>query len=139
MTLEDAGLGRSVRMELGNCFFAFECGQETTVATFFAQERKDVADAFTQHRLAAETRDALHRAVPRDDAAVAIKREDAVNARVEQTLQESWRFVRQAENSIVNRDKCYLPVSNIKPVASRTRMFEPNNTGVAKVEDSATS
>ena len=109
------------------------------ILTLHSQKRKDLFHGLAQHCFTGQTGDTLHRAVPRNDAAVAIKREDAVNARVEQTLQESWRFVRQAEKSIVNRDKCYLPVSNIKPVASRTRMFEPNNTGVAKVEDSATS
>ena len=81
MTLENAGLGWSIRMVLGNYLFTFECGNEATV--FFLQERKNITEAFAEHRFTTETGDALHRAVPRNDAAVAIEREDAVNARVE--------------------------------------------------------
>ena len=70
---------------------------QATLRTFSPQKRKDLLHALAEHFFTAETRDAFHRAVPRGDAAFAIEREEAVNTRVEQTLQESWRFVRQAE------------------------------------------
>jgi hypothetical protein len=39
------------------------------------------------HSLAAASRDLLHCTIPRNNAAVAIKREEAIDARVEQALQ----------------------------------------------------
>ena len=87
MTLEDAGFGWSVRVKFGNYFPAFECGDEAIVATFVAQERKDIAHAFAEYGFTTEARDALHRAIPRDDAAVAIEREHAIDARVDYSIE----------------------------------------------------
>ena len=88
MTLENARFRWAIRVILGNSFFAFECGEEATVVTLVLQEREDIADAFAEHGLAAEAGDALHRAVPRDDAAVVIEREHAVDARVDQLVEQ---------------------------------------------------
>ena len=96
MTLKNTGLGRSVRMELVNQLFTFERGEETTVVAFFSQERKDVADAFAEHGFAAETGDTLHGAVPCNDLAIAIEREDTVDARVDQPVKQKCRSVFQS-------------------------------------------
>ena len=96
MTLEDAGFGWSVRVKFGNCFFAFEGRGETTIVTLIAQEWKDVAYAFAEHRFATETGDALHRTVPCNDATVAIEREDTVDARVDQPVKQKCRSVFQS-------------------------------------------
>jgi len=60
-----------------------ESGGEAIIAAAFAQERKDVDHAFAECGGVAETGDALHRAIPGYDFAVAIKREDTVDARVD--------------------------------------------------------
>ena len=83
MTLENAGFRWSIRMKFGNRFFAFECGDEATIATLVAQEWKDIAHAFAKHCFATKAGDALHRAIPRDDATVAIEREHTIDTRVD--------------------------------------------------------
>ena len=59
-------------------------GGKAVVAARFTQKRKHVDYAFTHHLGAAEARDTLHPSIPRDDLAVAIKREDAIDAGVDQ-------------------------------------------------------
>lgn len=87
MTLEVAAFGWSIRVKFGDRFFAFEGRGETTVVTLVAQEWKDVAYTFAEHCFATEAGDALHRAIPRDDAAVAIEREHTVDARVDHPVE----------------------------------------------------
>lgn len=75
-------------MILRKCFFAFERSQEATVVTLFPQEGENIADTFAQHRFATETRDPLHGTIPRDNPAIAIEREHAVDARVDHTVEQ---------------------------------------------------
>ena len=87
MTFENACFGWPVRVILGNCFFAFECGDEATVASLVSQEWKDIADAFAQHCFATKAGEALHRVIPSDDAAVAIEREHSIDACVDDPVE----------------------------------------------------
>src|SRR5678816_1320271 len=98
MTLKNAGLGRSVRMVLVNQLFTFERSDEATVVTLFSQERKDVANAFAEHGFATETGDTLHGPIPGNDLAVAIEREDTVDARVDQPVKQKCRSVVQSQS-----------------------------------------
>ena len=76
----------------------------------------------------------------------AMMRQSRSNAKRPSTLASSRRvksdgdsFSKLFRRWISIRNYYFAPVSNIKPVASRTRMFEPNNTGIEKVDDSDTS
>ena len=82
-------------MILGNCLFAFERGDEATVASFVLEEGENIANAFAEHCLATEARDVLHRAIPRDDAAVAIEREHPIDARVDYPVEQQCGIVFQ--------------------------------------------
>src|SRR6185369_14844488 len=73
----------------------FERGDEATVVILFAQERENIADTFAQHRFATETGEALHRAIPRDDAAIAIEREHTIDARVDHPVQQQCGIILQ--------------------------------------------
>ena len=84
MTCEHTRLRRTVRMVLGNYFIAFERGRKTFLTARFAEKREDVNHTFAQHFLTTEARHALHRAVPRDQTTIAIEREDAIDARIDQ-------------------------------------------------------
>jgi hypothetical protein len=72
-------------MVLGGPFFSVEHRGETTIVARLAQEWEHVDDGFAEHLITLSTRDALHRAVPHDELAVAIKREDAIDARVDKS------------------------------------------------------
>ena len=127
-------------MGFGNGVSTGERGGQTTLDARLAQERKDVVSALAQHFVATSTGNALHCVIPCNDPAVAIERKEAVDASVEQALQQRWGFVLQTVRVGGFRFGIYFaPVSNINPVASRTRIFEPNNTGMDQVADSATS
>ena len=87
-------------MCFGNRFIAgARCGQ-AILNLALAQKRKDLVGALTQHFVAAESGDPLHGAIPGNDAAVAIKRKEAIDASVEQALQQRWGFVRQSVRSV---------------------------------------
>jgi hypothetical protein len=75
-------------MVLRNRFFTFEHSREARLVSRVAQKRKNVDDALAEHLIVAETCDPLHRLVPGDEMAVAIEREYAVDARVDQSSQE---------------------------------------------------
>ncbi len=66
-------------------FLAFERRREARVTAGLAQERKEIDYTFAQHLAAAEARDALHRSIPGDEFAIAIEREHAVGAGVDQS------------------------------------------------------
>ena len=95
MTFENACFGWSVRVKLGNCIFACECGDKATVVIFVSQEWENVADTFAEYCFATEAGDALHRAIPRDDAAVAIEREHTIDARVDHPVEQQCGIVFQ--------------------------------------------
>ena len=65
----------------------------------FVQEWKDFDCAFAEHFFATEVRDALHRAVPGDEAKLAIEREDTIDARVEETVQQEWGSILQSQGN----------------------------------------
>jgi hypothetical protein len=68
---------------------------------------------------------------------VAIEREYAIDARVDQSLYELCGIFFRMYICVI----CgyFTAVSSINPVASRTSIFDPNSTGIANVEASATS
>jgi len=51
----------------------------------FAKERKNFQHALAEHFVGRESRDALHRAVPRNQAHFAVKREEAIDAGVDES------------------------------------------------------
>jgi hypothetical protein len=65
-------------------FLSFEGSREARIAAWLAQERKDIHYALTQYLIGAEARDALHRPVPGEKPAFAVKRKHAIDARVDQ-------------------------------------------------------
>lgn len=60
--------------------------RQTTFGAAGPQKRENFVRSSTDHFFTAKPGNALHRAIPRDDAALAIKREETVDAGVEQTL-----------------------------------------------------
>src|SRR5687768_4891442 len=54
------------------------------------QEGINFEHALPENFLAGSARDAFHRAVPRDKAKTAIKREDTIDARVDEAGQQKW-------------------------------------------------
>jgi len=79
-----ARLGDRVRPVFGNGAFATQRRKETLVLACFFEERKNVKRVLTENLVARDTGDALHRVIPDDIAASAIKRENSVDAGVEQ-------------------------------------------------------
>ena len=69
-----------------NRFRARERGGQTTVRSARLKKRTNFVRLAADDVFAREPRDALHRAIPRNDAAVAIEREETVDAGVEQAL-----------------------------------------------------
>src|SRR5215216_1021063 len=125
-------------------FLTLERNREASVAAWLAQKRKHVDDTFAQHVIAAETRDSLHRSIPRDELAVAIEREHAVGAGVDESGKHECGVDFMQICIYLLRYPCkswrYLPaVRSINPVASRTSIFDPSKTGIANVDACATS
>jgi hypothetical protein len=59
--------------------------REATLVTRLSQKREHVEHALAQHLVALEPRDSLHGPIPRDKPAVAIEREDTIDARVDKS------------------------------------------------------
>ena len=71
-------------MILENRFRARQRHRQATVHALRSEERKDLISSSPEHSLAIEAGHAFHSAIPRDDAAVAVKREQSVDAGIEQ-------------------------------------------------------
>ena len=80
--------GNGVRSVFRNCAFATQRGKETFVLAGFSEEGKNVERVFAEDLFGRYTGDTLHRLIPDGVAATAIKREYAVDAGVEQALEE---------------------------------------------------
>ena len=63
-----------------------ESGSQAAFAGALFEERKDLVSPVTKHFVAAQTRDLLHRPIPRHDPELAIKRVETIDAGVEQAL-----------------------------------------------------
>ncbi len=96
-------------MIFGNRSLSSERRSETVVTAWFPQKREDVNHTFAQHFIAAETGDALHGAIPGDDLAIAIKREDTVDARVDQSGKQECGVCIQI---LVHRLTAYLWITS---------------------------
>ena len=87
-----SGFGNGVRPVFRNCAFATERGKETPVFARFFEERENVERVLAQYLCARYSGDPLHGAIPDGVAAGAIKREDAVDAGVEQASKKKVFF-----------------------------------------------
>lgn len=96
-------------MFFGNGFITGERRGQTTLALRFTEKGKDLVSALAKHFLAAPPGNPLHCTVPRNDSPVAIERKEAVDAGVEQALQERWGFVLQSVKSVDFVQEFILP------------------------------
>ena len=83
-----SSFGNGVRPVFRKCAFATQRGKETLVFARFFKEGENVERVLAEHRCARYSGHAFHGAIPDGIAARAIKREDAVDAGVEQTSQK---------------------------------------------------
>src|SRR5215203_2569397 len=119
VALEDSGARWSVRMIFGNYFPTFERGRKTIPTDRFTQERKDVDNLFAQDFFAAQARNALHGAIPGNQATVAIKREDTIDAGVDKSSEQECGVCIQnsrAASSICVIGAYFAAVRSISPV-----------------------
>jgi hypothetical protein len=84
--LKNTGSRRSIVVRFRNRLRTGERSRQTTAGTARFEKRKNLVCSAANHVFAGESGDALHRAIPRNDAAVAIEREETVDAGVEQAL-----------------------------------------------------